>query len=322
MSWKAVCVLASWAPALLAQSPQVALLEIRLENWTSYRLDVAETAKLATETKLVPPAIVSRSFLPYLGIADITAVNGRPAKGVWSNRGDILAFNPNAAPTVPIANVQMGEPTFCMMSFFTADGAFVGKLIDGGHVGGPGGTHPILGGLGAFYGATGEHGWAELLKDARRASVAEDPSLRHAFGGGTLVNRVYLTPKSWPEVEVTPTGPSVFHADGSLVTASNPARTGEVLVMRAKGLGPTRPSLIPVGFRPFGEDPYEEVNSPVEVTLGGKEAEVVNKIGWPGTLDLYRVDFRVPSTGGTPGMAALRLTAAWINGPEVKIPVR
>ena len=106
------------------------------------------------------------------------------------------------------------------------------------------------------------------------------------------------------------------------MTALNPARAGEVLIVRAKGLGPTRPRLIPVGFKPFGRDPYEEVNSPVEVTLGDKEAEVINKIGWPGTFDVYRVDFRVPATGSAPGMAALRLTAAWIDGPEVLIPVQ
>jgi hypothetical protein len=48
---------------------------------------------------------------------------------------------------------------------------------------------------------------------------------------------------------------------------------------------------------------------------------VVNRIGWSGTYDLYRVDFRVP-TGLPAGTATLQLTAAWIPGPEVKIPVQ
>lgn len=322
MKWKTISVLVATMPMLIAQTPRVALLEVRLENWTSYTLDVPDSTKLASQTTQVPRPAGSRTFLDYVGIADIVSVNGKPAKGVWSNRGNLLAFNPNAAPTVPIANAQMGDSTICMFSFFTADGTFVGKLIDGGHVGGPGGTHPVLGGLGAFFGAIGEHGWVELIKDARRVSAAEDPSLRHTFGGGTLLVRVYVTPKSWPEVETTDSGPSVFHADGSLVAASSPARAGEVLIVRAKGLGPTRPRLIPVGFRLFGQDPYEEVNSPVEVTLGGKEAEVINKIGWPGTYDVYRVDFRVPATDGAAAMVALRLTSAWITGPEVRIPVQ
>ena len=71
MNWKIVCVLAAVLPALLAQSPRVALLEVRLENWTAYRLDVADVAKLAVETKVTPPAVLSRSFLGSLGIADV-----------------------------------------------------------------------------------------------------------------------------------------------------------------------------------------------------------------------------------------------------------
>ena len=63
------------------------------------------------------------------------------------------------------------------------------------------------------------------------------------------------------------------------------------------------------------------VNSPVEVTVNGKEAEVINRVGWPGTYDLYRVDFRVPS-GLPAGTATIQLTAAWIPAPEVKIPVQ
>ena len=69
------------------------------------------------------------------------------------------------------------------------------------------------------------------------------------------------------------------------------------------------------------DSPTQEVNSPLEVTLNGKAADVLNKIGWPGTTDAYRVDIRVPD-GTAPGMAALRLTAAFIPGREVRIPVQ
>ena len=63
------------------------------------------------------------------------------------------------------------------------------------------------------------------------------------------------------------------------------------------------------------------VNSPIEVTVGGRPAEVVNTIGWPGLVDTYRVDFRVPPDT-TAGTASLQLGAAWITGPEVKIAVQ
>jgi hypothetical protein len=48
---------------------------------------------------------------------------------------------------------------------------------------------------------------------------------------------------------------------------------------------------------------------------------VLNKIGWPGQTDGYRVDIRVPA-GTSTGMASVQLTAAWIPGPTVAIPVR
>ena len=92
-------------------------------------------------------------------------------------------------------------------------------------------------------------------------------------------------------------------------------------MVRARNLGPTRPELLPPGSRPFKADPVEMVNSPVGVTVNGKEVEVINQVGWPGTYDLYRVDFRVPS-GLPPGMATIQLTAAWIPSPEFKIPVQ
>ncbi len=63
------------------------------------------------------------------------------------------------------------------------------------------------------------------------------------------------------------------------------------------------------------------VNSPLGVTMDGQPAEVRNAIGWPGQTNVYRVDFRVPD-GVKPGLASLAVTAAWIAGPEVKIPVR
>jgi len=71
----------------------------------------------------------------------------------------------------------------------------------------------------------------------------------------------------------------------------------------------------------FAANPVAEVISPVGVLVNGKEAEVVNKIGWPGTTDRYRIDFRVPS-GLAPGTATIQLTASWIPGPTVNIAVQ
>src|SRR5262249_27262031 len=97
-------------------------------------------------------------------------------------------------------------------------------------------------------------------------------------------------------------------------------RPGELLILAATGLGPVRPALLPPGAVEFSGPPYQEVNSPVTVIFNGKELPVINKIGWPGQKALYWVDFQVPSDANS-GTVPLQLTAAWIPGPAVNIPV-
>ena len=113
---------------------------------------------------------------------------------------------------------------------------------------------------------------------------------------------------------------SVFHADLSPVTAANPARAGETLIVRAAGLGPVVPGTTPPGAEPFPL-PAAEVNSPVEATIDGLPAAVVNKVGWPQETKAYRVDIRVPD-GVTPGDGVLQITAAWVPGTPYPVPIR
>jgi uncharacterized protein (TIGR03437 family) len=153
--------------------------------------------------------------------------------------------------------------------------------------------------------------------------MAEDPAYRRVNGGGKHREIIHLIPMTWPEVMASPTGPTVFRGDDfSPVSAEKPARAGERLIMSVSGLGPVKPTLDPgKPFPPFQEGKLHEVNSPVEVKVNGREAQVVNKIGWPTLYNVYRVDFLVPE-GTAAGMASVGLSVAWINGPEVKIPVR
>ena len=316
------CVTLLASSAILAQptqSQRVAVLDVLVENLVSYRVDVADPAAFASAPGPVSPGPI-RSFQEFVGIGDIVSVNGKPAKGIWTNKGHTLAFTPTAAPGQPIANVETGSHIECTWELYTADGVFVGRLNDRGLA-----QHAITGAGGAFLGAAGEHfngprGPGGFDPPIRRASVTEDPSMRRVHGGGTWQALIYLTPAFWPEVEITPAGPAIFHEDFSLVTPARPARAGELLIVRAKGLGPARPDLRPAGLLRFGSNPYNEVNSPVVVTVGGKEAEVLNTIGWPNETDLYRIDLRVPT--GVSGTVPLQITAAWIPGSEVSIPVR
>ncbi len=310
-------VLASLASLAQAQSPRVVVLDVLVENLVSYRLDVTDPTTLASAPRPVTSAPV-RAFQEFIGIGDIVSVNGKPARGVWTNRGHTFSFSPSAAPGQAIANVATGNHIECSWDLYTAEGTFVGRLSDRGISG-----HAFTSGGGAFLGATGEHhtGPRGINPPLRSASMTEDPSMRMAHGGGTWQVLLYLTPAFWPEVEMTPQGPAIMHENFSLVTPANPARPGEVLIVRAKGLGPTRPSLRPAGVTRFASNPLEEVNSPVEATVDGRDAQVLNKAGWPGETDLYRVDIRVPA-GVSSGNVLLQLTAAWIPGAAVAIPVR
>ena len=92
-----------------------------------------------------------------------------------------------------------------------------------------------------------------------------------------------------------------------------------MLIFEATGLGPTVPGVDP-GL-PFPTDSLFQVTSPVDVTVNGTPAELINNIGWPGLVDTYRIDFRVP--GGTAaGTASIQITAAWIGGTAMGIAVQ
>ena len=121
-----------------------------------------------------------------------------------------------------------------------------------------------------------------------------------------------VIPMDYPQV----TG--VFHTDFSPVTPSNPARAGETLIAQATGLGPTLPGVDP--GQPFPATP-QAVNSPVDVIVNGKASPVANKVGWPGRVGVYRVDFQVPD-GTAAGDATVQLSAAWIQGPATSLTVR
>jgi len=63
------------------------------------------------------------------------------------------------------------------------------------------------------------------------------------------------------------------------------------------------------------------VNSPLAVSLNGKSSEVLGAVGYPGSVDGYQVNFRVPPDTDK-GAVSLMLTAAWIPGAPVSIPVQ
>ena len=91
------------------------------------------------------------------------------------------------------------------------------------------------------------------------------------------------------------------------------------LSLVATGLGPTRPAVDP--GQPFPSSPLAAVNSPVDVTVNGKSADMLAAVGYPGAVDGYQVNFRVPPDVPR-GIATVQVSAAWIAGPLVSVAVQ
>ncbi len=142
--------------------------------------------------------------------------------------------------------------------------------------------------------------------------AAEDPTNRRLHAGGAAHHTLHLTPMCWPDIVSTPNGPAIFHAsEDTLVTTSEPAKSGEILTLLATGLGTTHPSLR--RGQVFAASPLRAVSSPVEVLVNGKPAKVLYAGSRVRTADRYEIDFRVPD-GTAPGMASVQMSAAWIAG--------
>lgn len=319
----------------LSQTP-ITILEIETQAKVTYFNDV-DYSKLASDpnaTKPVGAPNFNKPFVYWFDISDIVAVNGQPAKGTWINAGlPTLNLRPDAAQGLrqSIGDITRTAMVHHYLEIMQPDGTPIGTIMATGFnfgdppPGAPAGIMrdnlTVIGGTGAFLGARGQAGNSVTVLNSRTASVTEDPANRRSNGGGGRVRFVvYLVPMARPEIVMTASGPAVVHAsESSPVTAAKPAKSGEVLTLYAHGLGPTRPALEP--GESFTSNPLRVANSPIGVSVDGQVAEVLYAGGFPGSSDAFQVNFRVPEAIA-PGMAALRLTAAWIAGPEVKIPVQ
>ena len=297
---------------MLAFGQNVVTLIVDVDNVVAYRSDIADPNRRGTDSTLSTPGPV-RAFTDLLFVGDVVAVNGRPAKGLWTSRQFQMNFSPTPQPGFGVADVTRGTLADCKWEFLDADGAFVGAIVDSGYL-----PHAVVGGVGAFYGIRGQMG-APITnpnpRPIRAASMSEDPALRRTLGGGTTRIAFHLIPAFRPEIV------AVYDERFRPISEANPARRGATLILQASGLGPATPGTTPAGAAQFPVEPLHQVNSPVEVLVGSQALPVLNKVGWPGTTDAYRVDFQLPA-GIEGDSVKLQLTAAWIPGGVVEIPVR
>jgi uncharacterized protein (TIGR03437 family) len=331
---KALCAallaVATWPWSGEAQTTGATILKIEIANYVPYTYDTLDVPKLATASVLTAfPTNGGKAFSFFVFVGDIVAVNGKPAKGLWTARGTVFSFEPNAVPGHSIADLARGNVTDMYWEILQIDGTPIGTVTASGLTRGTpppgaplaqtGDNLSITGGTGAFLGARGQAGVIDL-GSPRQASVVEDPASRRTIGGAKRSYVLHILPSSTPEILTLQSGPAVVHAsDGSLVTAAKPAQAGEILSLYASGLGPVFPGIDP--GQPFTADPRHTVSSPLDVTVGGASATILYAGGYPGAVNGYQVNFRVPG-GVQPGSANLQLSAAWIAGPQVKIAVQ
>ena len=321
----AILMTAAFCSLALGQSAPT-LLRIDIADYVPYHYDVFDHQKFATAPVLTP-ASAGGTFDFFVQIGDIVAVNGKPVKGLWTARVTALFFEPNAVPSHSIADVLRNNIIDLYWEILQLDGTPIGTLSASGLTRGvpppgaplasTGDNLIIVGGTGAFLGARGQAGLIDQ-GSPRQASVVEDPASRRTIGGAKRSYALQLIPMSMPQIAATASGPAVTHSsDFSLVTASKPAAAGEILSLFATGLGPVRPNVGP--GNPFPSSPLAVVNSPVDVTVNGKPAEVLSAVGFPGAVDGYQVNFRVPAEVAR-GTATIQVSAAWIAGSRVSIP--
>jgi hypothetical protein len=318
---------------LSAQQPPGTLLAIEVENETFYNRDVADPAQFATNPNPVSLR-TPRAFVQGVAIGDIASINGRRVKGTVIVNTTFFNLRPLPAPGQAIADVSRAGLYQWHFEILDEESRPIGSIQVNGTSGGPpppgsprqqtSGNHVVAGGTGAFLGARGQMGsilGGGAVDVTRIVSITEDPANRRR-NGPTGRNRygIYLIPMNRPEILAASGVAAIVHSgDYSPVSAANPAKAGEVLTLFASGLGPTRPGLDP--GQAFTENPLQIVNSPIEILIDGRSAEVLYAGGHPGTVDRYQVNFRLPSDSQS-GLATVQLTSAWIAGSDVKIAIR
>jgi uncharacterized protein (TIGR03437 family) len=251
------------------------ILQVDVENFVNYAYDVSDLSKLAQNPG---PLVAAQpvNFSTWVTIADVTAINGSPAKGTLVMSTQFVRLTPAPTPGMAIADIVRTGYVHWAFELLKPDGSPIGSIFVAGLSGGtppPGsplnasaGNNAIFGGTGAFTGARGSVN-AVAPSSGRSASQVEDPSMRRINGGGKSHYVLQIIPMSRPEVVTTATGPLVLHADWTPVTADKPAQRGEVLIAIARGLGPTLPGVNPGD--PFPRDPFAVVTSPVDVIVDG-----------------------------------------------------
>ena len=134
----------------MAQPASPVVLVVDVDNAVQYRFDIGDPARRGADAGSTTAA-APRAFTDVLFIGDIVAVNGKPAKGLWTSRQYLMNFSPAPAAGFAVADVSRATIAECKWEFLDAEGRFVGALADSGLA-----PHSVTGGVGAFFGIQGQ----------------------------------------------------------------------------------------------------------------------------------------------------------------------
>jgi uncharacterized protein (TIGR03437 family) len=113
---------------------------------------------------------------------------------------------------------------------------------------------------------------------------------------------------------------AALHANYELVTPSNPARPGEVILLFLTGLGATNP---PVGTNVAGPSPAAQTVLQPTVELDGVPQAISGNAAFyaPQLVTVYQINIVIAADAQT-GNRSLRVTIGGVNSPIVQLPVQ
>lgn len=159
------------------------------------------------------------------------------------------------------------------------------------------GTSVLVGGRSAplFYVSDGQ---LDVQIPSELTANQQYPILVTTNGAITLPDQLTVVPLQ-PTVDALTDGHLIAQhgTDFSLVTADNPAKPGEALVIYLLGMGPTNPSVPSGAAAP--SDPLAMVTAQPAITVDNQPASVFFAGLTPGFAGLYQVDFIVPTNART-----------------------
>jgi len=115
---------AALATGQQATSPPT-ILGVDCENLVEYQSDTSDLSKLATVPSPVP-AVPPKNFFYALGVGDIVAVNGQPAKGTIAAQAWSIGLSPTPNPGDAIADTQPASLRYQTFEILKPDGTPIG----------------------------------------------------------------------------------------------------------------------------------------------------------------------------------------------------